>query len=102
MENNEKNCPMCGNHCDKEELQCGRGKRYFGESGESAQHGKEGHAHGAPFDVANEEPAKLLLRRCGHLLHHGGAEHLLDALSAEEKETLCAILNKALKETENK
>lgn len=93
---NQTNCPCCGNHCSKDDLQCGRGKRYFAEGGNEQSLGK-GHAHGAPFENADEEPAVTMLRRCGHLLHHGGADNLLGPLTAEEKQTLCDLLGKCLK-----
>lgn len=92
---NQTNCPCCGNHCPKDDLQCGRGKRYFGETAQSPA--KDGHAHGAPFENGDEEPAVTMLRRCGHLLHHGGADNLLDPLTEEEKRTLCELLGKCLK-----
>lgn len=41
-------CPMCGNHCPANALQCGRGRKYFGAAdihGQDPGHGHGGHLH---------------------------------------------------------
>lgn len=97
----EERCPCCGNHCPKENLQCGRGKRYF-ESGISGGEHPENSGmrhggvagHGAP---EGEDKVITLLRRCGHTLHHGGdGEKMISNLTKEEKEQLIALLEKLL------
>lgn len=98
MDKKETNCPVCGNHCNKDDLKCGRGKNYFGLNGEDGRRGGD-RPHGAPFNK-DEDPTVTLLRRCGHLLHHGGVENILAPLSEEEKKTLGALLNKCLSQTE--
>lgn len=87
-------CPHCENHCPKNALRCNRGREHFGAG--------EGPAvHAAP-----EERVLVLLRKCGHFLHHSaaspeGASHLMDVLTPEEKETLAALLEKCLARWEN-
>ncbi|MGN0564809.1 MAG: hypothetical protein ACI4LH_08720 [Candidatus Heritagella sp.] len=87
----ENNCPCCGRHCPREDLHCPRGGEYFG-----MKTGVPGGAGDIP-----QEKAILLLRKCGHFLHHsagqGGAAPLLDALTGEEKKTLETLLEKCLK-----
>ena len=88
----EKNCPCCDKHCPVEKLSCGEGRRHFGM--EDARHA------GAP-----EERMILLLRKCGHFLHHSmgpgaDAAPLTEALSAEERATLERLLEKCLKHWE--
>ena len=88
----EKNCPCCDRHCPVEKLSCGEGRRHFGM--EDAR--REG---------AAEERMIVLLRRCGHFLHHSlgpgaNAAALAEALSAEERATLEALLEKCLKRWE--
>ena len=88
----EKNCPCCDKHCPVEMLSCGEGRRHFGM--EDAR--REG---------AAEERMIVLLRRCGHFLHHSmgpgaNAAALTEALSADERATLEALLEKCLKHWE--
>ncbi len=101
----EEKCPCCGNHCPKDDLQCGRGKRYFeggANSVERYERGPGGHNErglggghrGAP---EGEDKVITLLRRCGHTLHHGGdGEKMLSNLSEEEKVHLGSLLEKLL------
>lgn len=83
------NCPCCENHCDENELRCGRGASYFGRE-------KRPH-HGGEAPEMDEVIA--CLHKCGHYLHHnhkqGGAD-LTSCLTEEEKSELCALLNKCL------
>lgn len=88
----EKNCPCCDKHCPVEKLSCGEGRRHFGM--EAARHA------GAP-----EERMIVLLRSCGHFLHHSMGPDANDApltkaLSAEECATLEKLLEKCLKHWE--
>lgn len=84
----EKNCPCCDKHCSVEHLSCGEGRRHFGmERGRNA-------------DVP-EERMIVLLRRCGHFLHHNlgpgmDAAALTEALNAQERATLESLLEKCL------
>lgn len=102
----ETNCPMCGRHCPREYLSCGRGMAYFARQ-EEAQGGAPApeHPQGGPRDARDiadmpaEEAALTLLRRCGHYLHHqaGGnadAKQLLAGLSEGEKLQLIVLLTK--------
>lgn len=96
MEKNvEKNCPCCDRHCPADQLHCNRGREHFGLPLEEERggHGHGGHGgHGHP----NEDPLIMLLRRCGHDLHHseGGAD--LSALTREERGELARLLQKCL------
>ena len=85
----EKNCPCCDKHCPVEKLSCGEGRRHFGKEMEDRP----------------QERMIVLLRKCGHLLHHSlgpgtDAAPLTEALSAEERATLERLLEKCLKHWE--
>ena len=85
----EKNCPCCDKHCPVEKLSCGEGRRHFGKEMEDRP----------------QERMIVLLRKCGHLLHHSlgpgtDAAPLTEALSAEERATLEKLLEKCLKHWE--
>lgn len=85
----ERTCPQCKNHCPADALKCGRGAEYFG--------GREGDSS----SLTAEERILVLLRRCGHHLHHNAgrdasADRLIGMLTAEEKASLEAILQKCL------
>ena len=59
-----ENCPMCQNHCPKENLRCGRGREYFNEN-----------KHQEDYNNTSEhssikEQVIFDMRRCGHFLHH--------------------------------
>jgi len=82
---NSENCPCCPNHCQKENLGCGRGKEYFSNQ-----------------DASNE-PKSLSkqvmddLRKCGHLLHHSrdlNSDEFLSCFSLEELNELHKLLSK--------
>lgn len=92
-------CPHCENHCPADDLKCPRGMNHFGISEEEAR-----------ANMSADKVAILLLRKCGHHLHHnfghgnkeGKAEArpaspTLDALTEEEKATLISLLDKCLK-----
>lgn len=91
----EKNCPCCGRHCPADQLSCPRGRAYFG-----AVDGSRAPADHAPAEEKKEEKLIVLLRRCGHFLHHSaGTEDtasLLNALTTEERATLEGLLEKCL------
>ena len=75
----ENTCPCCGRHCPQDDLHCLRGRAYFGLEQEPV----------------SEDSVIVLLRKCGHLLHHGGAQDL-DVLTAAEKAALEGLLQKVL------
>lgn len=79
----EKNCPCCDKHCPVENLSCGEGRQYFRREN----------------DEHPEERMIVLLRKCGHFLHHNmsaEATKLTKALSADERATLERLLEKCL------
>lgn len=88
----EKICPQCENHCSVDALRCGKGAKYFG-----IQHQER--------DISSmtiDERILVLLRRCGHHLHHNAGHDtndaaLVDILTAEEKTSLEVILQKCLR-----
>ncbi|MDD6878444.1 MAG: hypothetical protein PUD44_11815 [Clostridiaceae bacterium] len=97
----EKNCPCCERHCPENDLGCRRGKEHFGMADGARPEGRHGgHPGGRPEAPATpEDRVLLLLRKAGHFLHHSagaGADSaaLLSALTAEERETLGALLEK--------
>ena len=72
-----------------------RQRAYFG-----AADGSRAPADHAPAEEKKEEKLIVLLRRCGHFLHHSaGTEDtasLLNALTTEERATLEGLLEKCL------
>lgn len=122
-------CPCCDRHCPSDDLHCRRGKEHF-QVEDNGQHNHEEHHdhhdhhehHGAHPEHRGhhegheehgrhegheghgahaEEKALVLLRQCGHYLHHSaahgeGSAALLSVLSAEEKASLEALLQKCL------
>lgn len=87
----EQNCPCCDNRCPADEPGCATGKERFGikrAQGERAAAQPEG------------ADAKLivLLRKCGHFLHHNapGGAATASGLSEQERQTLEALLEKCL------
>lgn len=93
-------CPFCGNHCPQDRLMCGRGRRYFSaqeqENGAHIEHGQEHHReNGAGCD----DEIVLMLRKCGHFLHHSGKQDAaVRSLTKEERETLLKLLEKCYAE----
>lgn len=87
----EKTCPQCENHCSADALKCGKGEKYFG-----VQHQEKDISSMTP-----EERILILLRKCGHHLHHNvghdtDAAALVNMLTTEEKTSLEEILQKCL------
>lgn len=79
---NHEQCPCCPNHCEKNNLGCGRGKEYFDSNKE-------------PKTI--EEQVIMDLRKCGHLLHHNkdlNSSHVLSGFSVEELNQLHQLLSK--------
>lgn len=87
----KQNCPECDNHCPVDALKCGKGKQYFGLPREERD----------ISGMGQEDRILVLLRKCGHYLHHNvgrdaDAAALTGGLSVEEKTTLEALLQKCL------
>ena len=95
-------CNQCENHCQVDDLKCGRGRRAFGqeqgENGTEHLHGHgHGHEHGRHCQHKRLEGVLGLLQSCGHAIHHGEiGEDGLKCLSNEEKEQLEKLLSKLL------
>ena len=107
MENMNK-CPGCSQHCDRSNLQCGKGEAIFnGEANSDSlhsrehqegkrhgQHGGKHHGHRRP-----EFPAGSLadlMAKCGHRLFHGGDEAMFAVLTNEESAMLKKLLTKLI------
>ncbi len=88
----EQNCPCCDNHCPVTELGCPTGKEHFGVKD------AQGERPAAPESA--DARLIVLLRKCGHFLHHnvrgGDSAPLLRALSEQERQTLETLLEKCL------
>lgn len=117
MENMNK-CPGCSQHCDRNNLQCGKGEAIFnGEISPEHQHShghhegkycghhdrkKHGHREGKHHGHGHRRPEfpegslADLLAKCGHKLFHGGQNTMFDALNDTEQNTLKALLSKLL------
>lgn len=91
MEENQKICQCCENHCPSDALQCGKGRRYFSGNEEQKDerldkrkqkhHGRHHHE-----DMDQDEQLRMLMRRCGHILWHqsggkGSQKRILSILS---------------------
>lgn len=90
---NNQNCNQCENNCPVDALKCGRGRRLFGvEASEGRNFSGSRGTHGPRFEKT-DNPV-LLLRQCGHMLHHGaiGGDDLLSALNEDEKKELTRLL----------
>lgn len=97
MENTNK-CPCCSNHCDRNNLQCGKGESYFNgentqEYGHKPSHHKGKH-HGHHRREFLSGSLAELMSKCGHRLFHGGDETMFDVLTEDEKATLKSLLSK--------
>lgn len=94
-----KTCPCCEKHCPVNKLSCPRGKAHFGVSDKDF-------AHHTNLSENPEEKMIVLLRRCGHFLHHnvGRGENvspLVNALTPDERAQLEALLEKCLDRWQN-
>jgi hypothetical protein len=91
-------CPCCPNHCPKEQLRCPRGRNYFEGGADAAQSPHHHQGIQQNPNLSTEELVIGLLRKCGHMLHHGAAQgtDLLSNLSDAEKEQLKALLEKCV------
>ena len=95
MENSQaQTCPQCDNHCPADALQCGRGRKYFGVTGDDHGHNRDhggccGHSH-------SKSGLASLLRQCGRFVRHADMEEdeLFQALTGEEKSALQTLLEK--------
>lgn len=82
---NEEKCPCCPNHCEKDNLGCGRGRNYFNSSKKDVEIN------------SIEEQVMQDLRTCGHILHHNkdiDVSALFKTLSPEELDKLHLMLMK--------
>ena len=98
-------CPCCDRHCHKDDLHCHRGRKYFGLE-EKNQEQRPEHPQSQEQPKNEEEKIILLLRKCGHFLHHnvgqgGDTAVLLQGLSPEEKTTLSTLLEKCSNNWQN-
>jgi hypothetical protein len=85
--NNEK-CPCCPNHCEKDNLGCGRGRDYFNNQSDNLE------------NLSLNEKIIADLRKCGHLLHHNrdiDSNAILNSYSQDELEEFYKLLQKFLK-----
>ena len=99
MENTNK-CPCCSHHCDRNNLQCGKGVSYFkGESNADSGHGhheKKHHGHGHRRPEFPAGSLADLMAKCGHRLFHGGDAAMFAVLTDEEIAVLTKLLTKLL------
>ncbi len=83
----KKHCDQCENQCPIDALQCGKGRKLFGQ--EEERPSREGGRRNREMP----EGALGLLMQCGHVLHHGGAANAdLSALNPEEQTELERLL----------
>lgn len=89
-------CPGCGRHCPKDNLRCPKGKEHFGIQAEASES-----SHPEERPLRPGEKVLVLLRKCGHFLHHSAGpdtdpEALLETLTPEENASLEKLLEKCL------
>lgn len=91
----KQHCDQCENQCPIDALQCGKGRRHFGLAPEDG--GREHHGRELPGGALG------MLMKCGHFLHHGGADGAdLSALNAGEQAELERLLTVLLTDWENR
>lgn len=109
MENMNK-CPGCSQHCDRNNLQCGKGEAIFNgemnpdsaqshdhyEGKRHGQHGGKHHGHGHRRPEFPEGSLADLMSKCSHRLFHGGDESMFAVLNDEEETILKGLLVKLL------
>ena len=109
MENMNK-CPGCSQHCDRNNLQCGKGEAIFNgeinpdserihgrpEGGKRGHHGEKHHGHGHRRPEFPEGSLADLMSKCGHRLFHGGDESMFAVLTGEETAALKKLLSKLI------
>lgn len=81
----EEKCPICPNHCSKDNLGCSRGREHFGNLDHDSK----------PKTLQEKIIADL--RKCGHLLHHNkelDTNELLSVFSEDELSQLHELLSK--------
>lgn len=84
-------CPQCGNHCPVDDLQCKKGRRFFGLNDQKSDAAKHDKKHRRAGNGLSKQ-----LRRCGRFVKHAELEEdeLFQALTDVEKTTLQVILDK--------
>lgn len=100
----DNSCPNCGRHCSLNDLQCSRGREYFGQEPKERTK-KPQHENAGKADSIKDETVILMLK-CGHALHHGLREEaenkdILFFLSQDEKRELTRLLKKCIEEWDN-
>lgn len=78
-------CPICPNHCLKDNLKCDRGREYFSDLNKM------------PKPKTINEEVIIDLRKCGHLLHHNkdlDTNKILAVFSSKELQKLHELLSK--------
>lgn len=102
MENTNNKCPGCSCHCDRNNLQCGKGEAYFrGEDISAHEHNrKEGRHHGKHHGHRRPEfpegSLADLMVKCGHRLFHGEDDAMFQPLTDVERSMLKELLHKVL------
>lgn len=99
-QNAEKTCPECHNHCPSDQLRCPKGMEYFGIEPKKGQP-FFGNFGGDLSSMAAEDAVIMLMRKCGHYLHHNvghrektNNKELLSTLTEEEIKELAKLLEK--------
>ena len=87
----KETCSGCENHCAVDDLKCGKGAKLLGLRREEKN----------LDELPAEERVLVLLRKCGHYLHHNAGRDadpvaLFGGLSEEEKSALELLLKKCL------
>lgn len=99
----EKVCPGCENHCPSNDLQCPKGMRYFSGNGGFEENRRPSASAQPSANASADDAVLLLMRRCGHYLHHNAGHgeavnsaELLSSLSEAEKRQLAELLKKCM------
>lgn len=94
-------CPCCDRHCPAENLHCSRGKEHFGLPTDKNERKGHGPREIDEKNMSADEIVLILMRQCGHFLHHnmgGGEAAELSFYTEEEKQELIRLLKKCINE----
>ena len=96
-------CPGCSCHCERDNLQCGKGEAYFRGENISAytqshkeDRRRDGRHHGHRKPEFPAGSLADLMTKCTHRLFHGSDESVFSVLSDQEQHALQNILVKLL------
>lgn len=111
-ESDKDKCPVCRNHCPREKLKCGRGRKYFRELEKDSRKEEKAQKKEEKMKLAEKSSRKkddgsilYLLKKLGHRLRHSKGikeKHLTSQLTEEEQKQVRQLLEKIESGLKNK